>query len=348
MDECRMLGVYIPVSRCYAYLVLVVLTTLWMPCYCDKKEYIGCYNAANNPMGIRLSSATVTWDKCINSCNGKSMGFNFAAIKDGTHCYCSHEPNFVSAGRADDDCTAKMCDRYQPCGSNTSLAVFWVCKLGYYGNHCTQRCDCNGKRCDRQGNCTELCEPKKAGLNCETEACDVIGKYGRNCNDACHCAGVQTCSKDSGNCWGACQTGWAGRACNQEACNTPGKWGNSSCDNDCHCKDGRACREQDGVCEDGCASDWLGPRCDIPTCWNKNGGCDHRCHTADDNSHSFCTCGKGWMLSDDDKTCVVPDKEQGYHAMPHVVVIVLLLLVVIALIIVIIFCFCRRKARRGI
>ncbi|XP_075292893.1 N-acetylglucosamine-1-phosphodiester alpha-N-acetylglucosaminidase [Opisthocomus hoazin] len=92
-------------------------------------------------------------------------------------------------------CTASgcLCDPGWT-GSNCSKA----CASGFYGDACTQKCQCrNGGWCDPvHGACS--CPPGYYGTGCEQEC--PLGWYGLNCQQPCACEHTCPCNRETGSC----------------------------------------------------------------------------------------------------------------------------------------------------
>ncbi|XP_037239254.1 N-acetylglucosamine-1-phosphodiester alpha-N-acetylglucosaminidase isoform X1 [Falco rusticolus] len=79
-------------------------------------------------------------------------------------------------------------------GSNCSEA----CASGFYGDACTQKCQCyNGGSCDPlHGACS--CLAGYYGTSCEREC--PMGWYGPNCQQQCACEHMCPCDRETGSC----------------------------------------------------------------------------------------------------------------------------------------------------
>ncbi|XP_076346363.1 receptor-type tyrosine-protein phosphatase S-like isoform X3 [Tachypleus tridentatus] len=146
------------------------------------------------------------------------------------------------------------------------------CKPGWYGADCKQPCHCasGSKACNRiTGECNGGCDHGWIGESCQIRDPSVpflpnntniscpVGKFGKTCDQKCHCKDGVTCDSLTGTCPGKCENGWSGTSCDE--C-VEGQFG-ENCENTCHCEGGHINCDKNGFCIQGCVAGWTGFTC---------------------------------------------------------------------------------------
>ncbi|XP_030315899.1 N-acetylglucosamine-1-phosphodiester alpha-N-acetylglucosaminidase [Calypte anna] len=121
------------------------------------------------------------------------------------HCHCTGD---FWRGPACDilDCGPSNCSLHGVCTDSGCLCdAGWMgrncseaCTHGFYGDACTQKCQCqNGGSCDPvHGTCS--CPAGYYGTSCEQEC--PMGWYGPNCQNQCACEHTCPCDRVTGSC----------------------------------------------------------------------------------------------------------------------------------------------------
>lgn len=100
----------------------------------------------------------------------------------------------------------RVSDTAEPYPLQLCEVQVWVCKKGWYGPECDQKC---GECRDGRGACDALTG------ECANDC--LSGFYGSGCSELCgKCAGNSPCDVTSGNCTDGCQEGWAPLLCVSE------------------------------------------------------------------------------------------------------------------------------------
>ena len=151
---------------------------------------------------------------------------------------CQQEIN-CTRGCQDDYYVQIVGDQYEciqcpeGCSICTNSSICSMCKAGYWGSNCNERCNPNCKEqvCTRDnGYCVEGCEKGYYGNTCAKqcsstcESCQnehtctscTIGKYGTVCENICsnHCF-RNACLRDNGTCLYGCSARYYGSECDK-------------------------------------------------------------------------------------------------------------------------------------
>ncbi|XP_022248919.1 tenascin-like isoform X1 [Limulus polyphemus] len=232
------------------------------------------------------------------------------------------------------------------------------CKLGWYGADCKQPCHCisGSKACNRiTGECDGGCDHGWIGESCQirdpsatflpnnTNISCPVGKFGKTCDQKCHCKDGVACDSLTGTCPGKCENGWSGPSCDE--C-VEGQFG-ENCENTCHCEGGHIDCDKNGFCIQGCVAGWTGFTCQqkcnqgwfgqncayschckegVRVCDTITGSCEgdceagymgENCQTFCPNTHygvncnKSCTCKNGGHCNRIDGSCVCEGRWKG-------------------------------------
>ncbi|XP_071941569.1 uncharacterized protein [Antedon mediterranea] len=151
----------------------------------------------------------------------------------------------------------------QPRNAKVCEASVCVCKPGYFGPQCENRCEPipsnikpdNAKNCSDSKRC--LCEPGWYGCLCESRC--PVPFYGPRCRDVheCNQDNIESYDKINGAC--SCSAGWMGKHCDSRCAD----WTfGTKCEHNCTCNHNRTefCKWTTGECV--CRDNWSGATCD--------------------------------------------------------------------------------------
>ncbi|XP_066295725.1 uncharacterized protein [Branchiostoma lanceolatum] len=163
-------------------------------------KYIGT-NLTLTCVAPLIEVANMTWvDREGNEHNATNV------IEEGTirNSSISFQPISESAN-GEHTCVVKALDGEM---FNATLVLNAVCELNYYGEACSQVCDCQFEMtCYRWEGC--LCPPGRHGDKCE-HTC-APGTFGLNCSMNCKCQNNAACDAVNGSC--ICAEGQSGEFC---------------------------------------------------------------------------------------------------------------------------------------
>lgn len=185
----------------------------------------------------------------------------------------------------------------QPCSENCETDNCQQCKVGYFGENCSQKClFCKYESCNKNtGRCTTACKDGyyfgadgicvRCPENCKTCVSEALcsgcesGYKGSSCQEYCEsCILGSNCEQTTGYCFVSCKNGISGVYCNLpcdsecESCErlnksqclicATGRYG-EKCDLFCSqtCQ-GNVCNKTNGICNYGCIEDFYGTNCE--------------------------------------------------------------------------------------
>jgi len=167
---------------------------------------------------------------------------------------------FVPHGICALSCLPKLCDAR---GTMACSSTNCVCKPGFFGDLCQNKCDCHqrgSRSCNQQTGACE-CIEGWGGAKCDQCATDYYpaGQCYTHCNAGTTCNGNGVCAAD-GSC--NCQTNWAGNYdCSQCGKDYYGADCGAHCvaSKNCTAASHGFCDPVDGSCN--CYEGWHGPQC---------------------------------------------------------------------------------------
>ncbi|KAK3091329.1 hypothetical protein FSP39_018982 [Pinctada imbricata] len=266
-------------------------------------------------------------------------------------CEDGYYPSGGACAKCNQNCKNGLCN-------NKTGECLDGCVPGWYDNRCDTRCDY--RRCDacdeKLGYCS-LCKAGYWGKNCENKCSDKCIRcnqdtgeclqcfgnfFGPNCTGSCNNCIDEKCNKVDGQCQLGCKPGYYGPKCNNacqsgcavcengtscSTCTQGLSYKNGKCVQDCvNCTDVQC--DINGICQKGCVSGHFGPKCQgmcssgcdlctkgstcdvcLSTHKMNNGVCISNCEkcvnsTCDNEGKCSHGCIGGWFGEDCNRECM--------------------------------------------